>query len=136
MSTFDRYAPFIQDFIYEHDWQSLRSVQVAAAVGVDLHGLRAGGRHPAGVVVGLQVALDDRHAELPGQIAQGALQQRGFSRAGRADQIERQNFAAAQLPPHMGGHFFIGFQDVAHHGNLHVFLLPSPALLSGRVTTL
>ena len=26
MSTFDRYAPFIQDFIYEHDWQSLRSV--------------------------------------------------------------------------------------------------------------
>ncbi|MBM6989002.1 MAG: DEAD/DEAH box helicase [Olsenella umbonata] len=34
MSTFDRYAPFIQDFIYEHDWQSLRSVQVAAAEAI------------------------------------------------------------------------------------------------------
>ncbi|MCI7438940.1 MAG: DEAD/DEAH box helicase [Coriobacteriaceae bacterium] len=31
MDAFDRYAPFIQDFIYEHDWQSLRAVQVAAA---------------------------------------------------------------------------------------------------------
>ncbi len=31
MDVFDRYAPFIQDFIYEHDWQSLRAVQVAAA---------------------------------------------------------------------------------------------------------
>ena len=31
MSAFDRYAPFIQDFIYGHDWESLRSIQVAAA---------------------------------------------------------------------------------------------------------
>ena len=31
MDAFDRYAPFIQDFIYDHDWQSLRAVQVAAA---------------------------------------------------------------------------------------------------------
>ena len=31
MGVFDRYAPFIQDFIYEHDWENLRSVQVAAA---------------------------------------------------------------------------------------------------------
>lgn len=31
MGTFDRYAPFIQDFIYEHDWESLRAIQVAAA---------------------------------------------------------------------------------------------------------
>ena len=31
MGTFDRYAPFIQDFIYSHDWESLRSIQVAAA---------------------------------------------------------------------------------------------------------
>ena len=31
MSVFDRYAPFIQDFIYEHDWESLRGIQVAAA---------------------------------------------------------------------------------------------------------
>ncbi len=31
VNAFDRYAPFIQDFIYSHDWDSLRSIQVAAA---------------------------------------------------------------------------------------------------------
>ena len=30
MDVFGRYAPFIQDYIYGHDWESLRSVQVAA----------------------------------------------------------------------------------------------------------
>ena len=28
--VFDRYAPFVQDFIYEHGWESLRGIQVAA----------------------------------------------------------------------------------------------------------
>lgn len=31
MNAFNRYAPFIQDFIYAHDWENLRSIQVAAA---------------------------------------------------------------------------------------------------------
>lgn len=31
MATFDRYAPFIQDFIYQHEWENLRAIQVAAA---------------------------------------------------------------------------------------------------------
>ena len=31
MDTFDRFAPFIQDFIYRSGWQSLRAIQVAAA---------------------------------------------------------------------------------------------------------
>lgn len=31
MDVFSRYAPFVQDFIYSHGWESLRSVQVAAA---------------------------------------------------------------------------------------------------------
>ena len=30
MGVFDRYAPFVQDFIYEHEWESLRGIQVAA----------------------------------------------------------------------------------------------------------
>ena len=30
MSIFDRYAPFIQDFIYRNNWESLRAVQAAA----------------------------------------------------------------------------------------------------------
>ncbi len=31
MDIFNRYAPFIQDFIYQNSWQSLRAIQVAAA---------------------------------------------------------------------------------------------------------
>ncbi len=31
MDVFDHYAPFIQDYIYEHNWQTLRPIQVAAA---------------------------------------------------------------------------------------------------------
>ena len=34
MNAFDRYAPFIQDFIYSHDWESLRSIQDAAAAPI------------------------------------------------------------------------------------------------------
>lgn len=30
MNIFDRYAPFVQDFIYRNNWQNLRAVQVAA----------------------------------------------------------------------------------------------------------
>lgn len=31
MSIFDRYAPFVQDYIYRNHWESLRGIQVAAA---------------------------------------------------------------------------------------------------------
>lgn len=31
MDAFDRYAPFVQDFIYRNDWRVLRGVQLAAA---------------------------------------------------------------------------------------------------------
>ena len=34
MDTFSRYAPFIQDYIYENGWQNLRAVQVAAAEAI------------------------------------------------------------------------------------------------------
>ncbi len=34
MSVFDRYAPFVQDFIYDHGWEDLRSIQVAAAEAI------------------------------------------------------------------------------------------------------
>ncbi len=30
MNVFNRYAPFIQDFIYGNEWQSLRAIQIAA----------------------------------------------------------------------------------------------------------
>ena len=31
MSVFERYAPFVQDYIYRSGWQNLRAIQVAAA---------------------------------------------------------------------------------------------------------
>ncbi len=34
MSVFDRYAPFIRDFIYRREWEALRGVQVAAAEAI------------------------------------------------------------------------------------------------------
>lgn len=34
MNVFDRYAPFVQDFIYSHEWQSLRAIQVASGEAV------------------------------------------------------------------------------------------------------
>ena len=34
MGVFERYAPFVQDFIYEHSWESLRAIQVAAGEAI------------------------------------------------------------------------------------------------------
>ena len=34
MSAFDRYAPFVKDYIYAHSWENLRAVQVAAAEAI------------------------------------------------------------------------------------------------------
>ncbi len=34
MGVFDRYAPFVQDFIYSHGWESLRAIQVAAGEAI------------------------------------------------------------------------------------------------------
>ena len=34
MDVFDRYAPFVQDFIYEHEWEQLRAIQVAAGEAI------------------------------------------------------------------------------------------------------
>ena len=34
MSAFDRYAPFVKDYIYAHGWENLRAVQVAAAEAI------------------------------------------------------------------------------------------------------
>ena len=32
--VFERFAPFVQDFIYAHDWEALRGIQVAAAEAI------------------------------------------------------------------------------------------------------
>lgn len=34
MNVFDRYAPFVQDFVYAHGWEDLRGIQLAAAEAI------------------------------------------------------------------------------------------------------
>ena len=34
MDVFNRYAPFVQDFIYAHEWENLRAIQVAAGEAI------------------------------------------------------------------------------------------------------
>ena len=34
MSVFDRYAPFVQDYIYRSRWTDLRAIQVAAGEAI------------------------------------------------------------------------------------------------------
>ena len=34
MDVFDRYAPFVQDYIYRNRWENLRGIQVAAAEAI------------------------------------------------------------------------------------------------------
>ena len=34
MGIFDRYAPFVQDFIYGHGWENLRGIQVATGEAI------------------------------------------------------------------------------------------------------
>ena len=34
MSVFERYAPFVRDYIYEQEWQNLRGIQIAAAEAI------------------------------------------------------------------------------------------------------
>jgi hypothetical protein len=123
-------ADQIADVFDEKDVEAVRSrllaaswtwelVRWAAALGVDLHGLGAGGGHAAGIVVGLQVALDDGHVHLVAQVGQSAFEQRGFARPGRAHEIEDQDAAFGEKGPEIGGNAGIGLQDVAHHGYLH-----------------
>ena len=34
MNVFEHYAPFIQDYIYQNNWETLRAVQVAAGEAI------------------------------------------------------------------------------------------------------
>ena len=44
------------------------AVEMAAAVRIDLHSLSSGGGYTLGVVVRLEIAFDNGHAELGGKI--------------------------------------------------------------------
>ena len=104
-----------------HGLQDKLAVQMAAAVSVDLHGLHACGSDAPCVVVGLQIALDDSHLELGGEIRQGALEQGGLAGTRGRDEVEGQN--APNAFAHHLGQLFVGLKHIAHHGNLHIVLL-------------
>ena len=102
-------ADQVADVLDEHDRAARRveraqpvghhgRVQVAARAGVDLHDPAAGGPDPLGVEHGLLVALDDRHSRA-GQVADGALEQRGLAGARRAHQVERERCRARRATP-------------------------------------
>ncbi|MDR1045220.1 MAG: DEAD/DEAH box helicase [Candidatus Adiutrix sp.] len=71
MNIFDRYAPFIQDFIYRNSWEALRAVQVAAGEAVfnsDDHLLlcasTASGKTEAAFFPILTILTEDRPASV------------------------------------------------------------------------
>jgi len=63
-------------------------VKVAAGAGVDLSHRHAGGGDAVCIVAGLLVPLKDGEMQLVIQVGQGSLEDRGFPRTGRADQIK------------------------------------------------
>jgi len=99
------------------------AVEVAAALSIDLYGRRAGCGDAAGVVVGLQIALNDGHAQCGAHIPQGAFEQAGLPRTRRADQVERKDAVTGKIRSEFVRFFGIGFQYVAHNRNLH---MPDP----------
>jgi hypothetical protein len=70
--------------------------EVATGARIDLDRGGAGGANTLGIVQRGLVALDDADRQVGAEVADGAFQQGGFSRAGRTDQIERQDLTARQ----------------------------------------
>src|SRR5580698_9156588 len=69
---------------------------MTAGTRVDLHGAHPRRTDPLGVIRRLLVPFDDRDSELALEIAQCALEQRGLSSTGAAEEIERQHAAAGE----------------------------------------
>ncbi len=69
---------------------------MAARAGVDLHHGRARGLDAPAVQLGFLVTLDDREAELPGQLPCRAFQQRRLASPRGAHQVDGEYATAAQ----------------------------------------
>ena len=73
-----------------------RRIEMAAGAGIDLDGRRAGRADALAVVRGRLIALQHKERQRVAQIADRAFEQRGLAGAGGADQVQRQDLAAAK----------------------------------------
>lgn len=80
MDIFNRYAPFIQDFIYQNNWEALRGIQVAAADAIFntddnllLSAATASGKTEAAFFPILTLFTEDRPKSVVGAIYIGPL---------------------------------------------------------------
>ena len=64
---------------------------MTSAFRVDLHSLSSGGGYSLGVVVRLEIALDNGHVELGGKIRKRPFEQGSLSRAGGTDEVQGKN---------------------------------------------
>src|SRR5580658_4145041 len=69
---------------------------MARGASVDLDHRRAGRTDTLAVIGRGLIAFDDVERKVAAQVVDGALEQRGLAGAGRADEIERQDFAPGE----------------------------------------
>jgi hypothetical protein len=71
---------------------------MAGPAGYDrIDPVSAGSPKPGGVILGLNIAGDYGHRYFPAALGNCSLHERGFSRAGRTDQIEAQDAVVLQF---------------------------------------
>ena len=91
----------VTDILDEHEIQTVQlqvmqgivhhvGIQVAGAARGDLDRLHATLADPAGIVLGLEVTLDDGDGEFLAQGIDGGLEQGGFTSAGGGHQVDGQ----------------------------------------------
>ena len=95
-------------------------VQMAPSTGVHLDGARSGPLDAFRVVGGLLVPFDDADLAGGGEPGDGALQQRGLARAGRAHQVDREDPAYGEPGAHVLGQVVVACQHpLFEHEGVH-----------------
>ncbi len=108
---------------------NLGRVKVACAPSGKLYRGNAFGPDPFRVQVRLYITLKDADADFIFQGLDGLLQQRSFTRAGRADEIYRKNPLIIKVLLVTDGSVFIGLEKTLVHIYCSGFMAMSMALL-------
>ena len=90
-------------------------VEVTGSPGRDLYGRHTVGADASGVVVGLQVALDDRDAVAVAQRHDGGFQQGRLARARRGHEIDRQQAVLVEVLAVVRCNTIIGREQILEH---------------------
>ena len=83
---------------------------MTSAFRVDLHSLSSSGGYSLGVVVRLEIALDNGHAELGGKIRKRPFEQGSLSRAGGTDEVQGKNAVPGETFLQTCRQFFVGYR--------------------------